>query len=118
MSTVASTTRSSLAVAPEDIQVGDYLGVLQSSCQFPPFLWSDEFRTGGLDECVRVTYLPHNGGVPLKVKSISLPFILVRTPKGRADTLDVRQCRLAKLDRSYAEAAWEALKKRRRRKSR
>ena len=55
--------------------------------------------------------MPTDGGVPLKVKAVSLPFVLVRTPGKRVETIDLRQCRIARLDRGYAKLAWKELRK-------
>ncbi len=55
--------------------------------------------------------MPIDGGVPLKVKAISLPFILVKPPGQNCETLDIRLCRLARLDQDYAKLAWQELRK-------
>jgi hypothetical protein len=112
MSTVVATTRSSQALAPEDIRVGDFVGLLQASVQYPTYLWHGDLPSHhGPEECVRVSFMPCDGGVPLKVKAVSLPFILVKAPGQNAETLDVRLCRVARLDADYAATAWAAFKK-------
>lgn len=117
MPTATTTTRSSLAIAPEDIQVGDFVGVLQASGQFPTWTWPCGLSGYAPEECVRLTYLPNDGGIPLKVKAVSLPFVLVKGPRRMAEVLDIRQCRLARLDPEYAQVAWNALKGRKKKKS-
>ena len=55
--------------------------------------------------------MPTDGGEPLKVKAISLPFVLVKPPGQNCETIDLRLCRLARLDPTYAEMAWQELRK-------
>ena len=105
-------------LAPEEICAGDYVTVLHEICELPSFLWCSDGALTRRDELVRMKLMPKRGGVPLKVKSVCLPFVLVKHPSGSKRPLDVRQCRLAKLDREYAEAAWRSAAKKRRRKSR
>ena len=92
--------------------MGDYVGVLQSSAQYPTYLWHGDLSLDVADEePVRVGYMPTDGGVPLKVKAISLPFVLVKPPGQNCETLDIRLCRLARLDQDYAKLAWQELRK-------
>jgi hypothetical protein len=79
--------------------------------EMPSFWWCGGIGTIRPDEPVRVAFFPRNGGVPLRVRSICLPFILVKTPSGKLRNLDVRRCRLARLDRAHALAAWKAYKR-------
>lgn len=113
MSTTATTaTRTSLSLAPEDIKVGDYIGVLHASVQYPTFNWHGDLKADVSDEeCVRISYLPYDGGVPLRVESMSLPFVLVKLPGRHCETLDLRLCRIARLDKDYAKRAWKELAK-------
>jgi hypothetical protein len=97
-------------LAPEEIRVGDFVTPLHVFYDFPSFFWDDS-AVGRRDEMVRICYIPETGGVPLKVKSICLPFVLARQPSGEQQTLDVRKVRLARLDAKYAKAAWKLCKK-------
>ena len=99
------------SVGLEDLRVGDYVTFLQVSYQYPSFLWCDLSQPQ--DEPVQITYLPIRAGIPLKIKAICLPFLVVTGPDKKSDTIDVRQCRLARLDDEYARVAWKALKKKR-----
>jgi hypothetical protein len=103
---------SSLAkpLAPEEIRMGDFVTPLHVFYDFPSFFWND-CAMGRREETVRVCYIPETGGVPLKVKSICLPFVLAEQPSGEQQTLDVRKVRLARLDARYAKAAWKVCKK-------
>ena len=96
------------SLAPEEIRAGDYVTVLHEICELPSFFWDCDSALTRRDELVRMQLVPKNGGVPLKVKSVCLPFVLVKHPSGRKRPLDVRQCRREKLDQTYAEAAWRS----------
>ena len=101
-------------LAPEDVRAGDYVALLHVIHELPSFFWCGGMGTIRPDEPVRVPFVPNNGGVPLRVRSICLPFILVKAPTGKLRNLDVRRYRLARLDRAHARAAWKARKKSRR----
>jgi hypothetical protein len=98
-------------LAPEEICVGDFVTPLHVFYDLPSFFW-DDCTLGRREELVRLCYLPETGGVPLKVLSICLPFVLVKQPSGEQRTLDVRKVRLARLNHKYAKAAWKLCKKR------
>src|SRR6185295_14723900 len=108
-----SDTRSTLAkaLAPEDIGLGDFVAVLHEVLEVLSLYWCRDSMLLPADEMVRVPYIPAGNGLPLKVKSVCLPFVLTRLPNGDCRTLDVRQCQLARLDRTYAVASWKAFKK-------
>ena len=96
------------AVAHEDIQLGDFITMLESTAEWPSFLWCADSALLPPSEPIRIRTVPRDAGVPVKVKSVCLPFVLVKHPNGRHQTLDVRRCRLARLDRRYAKATWKA----------
>ena len=98
-------------LAPEEILQGDFVTMLHVICELPSFLWCADASTQPLHEVIRIQFLPAEGGVPLKVESVCLPFVLVKRPRGDQRTLDLRRCRLARLDRAYASAAWKAYEK-------
>jgi hypothetical protein len=75
------------------------------------FWWRMESWNLPLDEPVRVRFMPPLESTPLKVKSVCVPFVLVKTPTGEKKTLDLRICQLARLDRAHAKRAWKAFKK-------
>lgn len=97
-------------LAPEDIRAGDFVTPLHVFYDFPSFYW-DDCSLQRREELVRLCTLPETGGVPLKVVSICLPFVLTRQPNGEKQLLDVRKVRLARLDPMYAKAAWKLCKK-------
>ena len=85
-------------LAPEEIRVGDFVSPLHVFYDFPSFFWCSDSAIQRREETVRICYLPESGGVPLKVKSVCLPFVLVKHANGTQQTLDVRKVRLARLD--------------------
>ncbi len=103
---------SSLAarVAPEDLRRGDFVAVLSQIVELPSFLWSDTLPSGQ-DELVRLRRLPTDDRVPLKVEAICLPFLFVKLPNGRFETIDVRLASLVRLEEGYARTVWKSLKK-------
>lgn len=94
-------------LAPEDIRVGDYVSLLHVYYDVPSFFWCCDAVTMPVEELVRLRCLPENGGLPLKVKAVCLPFLVVKHPAGGKRFLDVRKVRLARLDDEYAAAAWK-----------
>jgi len=105
-------------LAPEDVRAGDYVALLHVVHEIPSFWWCSGMGTIRPDEPVRVPFMPKNAGVPFRVRSVCLPFILVKGPSGEMRSLDVRRYRLARLDRGHALAAWKAWKKSRRKRAR
>jgi hypothetical protein len=100
------------ALAPEDVRAGEFVAVLEEVWEAPSFFWSDGGALMPREEVVRIRYTPTSEAVPLKVKGVCLPYVLVKQPCGAKRTLDVRKSRLARLDRRYARAAWKAYRKR------
>ena len=99
------------ALAPEDIRRGDFVTPLHVIAEVPSYFWCDDGWTMPRDELVRIRYTPTDSGLPLKVKSVCLPFVLVKHASGERITIDLRQCQLARLDRRYAKRAWKAYTK-------
>jgi hypothetical protein len=99
------------ALAPEEIRRGDFVTLLSVTYEVPSYFWDADASTLPRDEPVRIRFVPECGGVPLKVQSVCLPFVLVKVPAGDRSTIDVRRCRLARLDRTYAARSWKAYKK-------
>ncbi len=82
------------------MRAGDYVALLHVIYELPSFFWCGGVGTIRPEEPVRIPFVPDNGGVPLRVRSICLPFILVKAPSGQQRNLDVRRYRLARLDRA------------------
>ena len=97
-------------LAPEDVRLGDFVAILHVICELPSFLWGADTVTTPMDVPIRIPFVPPSGGVALKVTSVCLPFVLVKSARGTCRTLDLRQCRIARLDRTFAAATWKAYK--------
>ncbi|MBN2022746.1 MAG: hypothetical protein JW809_08110 [Pirellulales bacterium] len=115
LSTTNRTTHVARTLAPEDLRPGDFVGILSETTELPSFLWQGELPAVAADEPVRVRWLGQDGGTPLKVKAICLPFVFVRAPRGGHRTLDVRQHQLVRLKRRYARGVWKAMRRRKKR---
>jgi len=98
-------------LAAEDVRCGDVVGILREVIEYPSFFWCLDSPAQEAHEPVRVHARATDGGIPLKVKAICLPFLLVKSPNGQHRTLDVRQCELVRLNAKYAELAWKTLGK-------
>ncbi len=104
-------TDAGRALAAEDLRCGDYVGILHETVEVPSFHWSCDGHVLPPDEVVRIVYRPTEGGTPLKVKAICLPFVFVKNPNGQYQTLDVRRQQLVRLSLSYARLVWKTLNK-------
>ena len=98
------------ALAPEDVRLGDYVALLDEIFELPSFWWYADSALHPREQLVRIRMIPTQENLPLKVKSVCLPFVLAKNPAGEKRTLDLRRCRLARLDREYAASAWVAYK--------
>jgi hypothetical protein len=116
MGSTLSTDQTELAasVAPEDLQTGDFVGILSVTCEYPSFYWCCDSGILPRETPVRVQRTDVDDGAPLKIKAICLPFVFVKDATGKHRTLDVRLYRLARLSRNYARKVW---KKRRQEKT-
>ena len=97
-------------LAPEDIQPGDYVTPLSTLAEVPSYWWCGDDWSLPRDRPVYIRFITGCDGAPLRVKSICVPFILVKQPDGQSLTLDLRKCQLARLDRKYGRRAWKAYK--------
>lgn len=95
----------SRTLAPEDIAIGTYVAVLTETVELPAFLFCDIPATDPSRgaEVVRIDRKPESAGLPLRVMTVCLPFVLVEDDRGRVKTLDLRSCRLTLLDERYAQ---------------
>lgn len=104
------------SVAPEDLQCGDYVAILNVVYEYPSFLWCCDETTVSRDKPVRVQCLAPDGGTPLRVKAICLPFVFLKTPAGRSHTVDVRQVQFVRLHADFAKLVWKNLRQQRNRR--
>ena len=115
---LASRATLAKALAPEEIRPGDFVAQLYLIAELPSFLWHADAATLPLDDPIRMRFVPDDGGIPMKVKSVCLPFVLVKLPTGKKQSLDVRLCRLARLDPAYAAVIWKGHRKARAKRKR
>ena len=97
-------------VAPEDLRRGEFVAVLNRIYEAPSFLWPCT-ESLAPDEPVRIRWRTREGGLPLKVSAICLPFVFLKTPKGRYRSIDVRQVDLVRLNGEYARFVWKQLRR-------
>ena len=110
-STTAAEATLAKALAPEDIRPGDYVTPLFVIAEVPSYWWCADSWTLPLDQLVRIRFTPNCDGMPLRVKSVCLPFVLAKNPAGEQGTIDLRKCQLARLGSAHAKRAWKAYKK-------
>ena len=102
-------------LAPEDVRPGDYVAVLDEEYELPTIVWSCDAGITGRDEVVRIRLRPRDATAPMRVEEVCVPYVFVRKPCGKHETLDLRACRLARLNRGYAKRVCKALRNRARR---
>ena len=118
MTRTETTSRSTLAasLAPEDVQCGDNVAVLNEMSEFASFLWDETFSSSP-EDVVRVWWRPQDAGMPLRVEAVCLPFVFVKAANGDARTLDIRQVQLVRLSPDYAQTVRRHMKSKRRKKN-
>ena len=99
------------SLAPEDLRRGDYVTVISEIVEWPSFYWHCDSQVWPPQEPIRLRRYSEEGGTPLKIKAICLPFVFVKKPCGGHLTLDIRQHRLVRLPLPYARTVWKALTK-------
>jgi len=110
-STTAAEATLAKALAPEDIRAGDFVTPLFVITELPSFWWSGEAWNLPHDQPVHIRLTYNCDGMPMRVKSVCLPFVLTKSPAGGQNTIDLRKCQVARLDKGYAKRAWKAYKK-------
>jgi len=110
-STAAAEATLAKALAPEDVRPGDFVTPLYVVTELPSYWWNGGSWDLPHDQPVRIRLTYNCDGMPLRVKSVCLPFVLTKSPAGEQNTIDLRKCQVARLDESYAKQAWKAYKK-------
>ena len=100
-------------IAAEDLHCGDFVAVLSEITEFPSFLWYDDLNARSPHQPVRVQWQGRYNQAPLRVKDLCIPYVFVKSAHGCYETLDVRQCQLARLSPRYAKRVWKLLRKKR-----
>ncbi|MEX2219903.1 MAG: hypothetical protein WD749_14220 [Phycisphaerales bacterium] len=95
-------------LAPEDIRPGAYIAVAQTVFEFFPYWLTEAWRCPPV---FRVALLSGpESGLPLRVKEVCLPFVLVQAPDGAHRTLDTRRVRLMLLSDRFGRKASKKLR--------
>ncbi|WP_139228319.1 hypothetical protein [Planctomicrobium piriforme] len=104
-----SESRLAQRLAPEDVRCGDFVTTLNEVVEVPSFVWYSEAANLAPDQMVRLTRRAEDAGVPYRVASICLPFVLVRGPAKQVRTLDLRQHQIVRLSKTYGKKVWKML---------
>lgn len=96
------------AVPPEEIRAGDYVAILHIVGEHLPCTWGEEAWKPAAP--VRMLWLPWTN-VPMRVQEVCLPFLLVRDPDRKSQTLDVRRYRLARVSDRFGRKSFKRLAK-------
>ena len=95
-------------LAPEDIRPGDYVSLLHIVSEFVSFFCAEDVQFRQI-EPVRITRMPYSIE-PMEVVEVCLPFVLVRRPDNKHETLDVRRHKVARLSPKFGKKAFKRLK--------
>lgn len=103
------TMQPSLAqsIAGEDLQIGDYIAVLNTTFQLISSQWERCDRSP--EEIIRVKYIPSDAGQPRKIVGVCLPFVYVKCANEASEIIDLRLTQLARLDRQCAKEIWKQM---------
>ena len=102
----ADATEVAKRIAGEDLQIGDYITVLNELYELPSFLWGCTGESLPAGEPVKVQFMSRNAGVPHQVKQVCLPFVYAKTPQNKLVTFDIRRHNLVRLHRKSARSIW------------
>ncbi len=99
-------------VAPEDLTEGDDIAILNYVVEFATYHWHGyAFESNAdLSQLVHIKYT-NNDGLPLKVRAICLPYLLVESIDKTHRTIDVRLNQLVRVSKDYASAVRKELGK-------
>jgi len=100
----AKSLKAARILAPEDIQIEQWVAVFTVTCEFLP-CWAIE-SPSDIDRIrpVRFAYAPEAAGEPLRVIDVCLPFVLVECVSGAPRVLDLRACTLVAIALRFAKA--------------
>jgi hypothetical protein len=96
------------SLAADDVDVGDFVVVMHVTLQYPSFLWCHEPVAFSRPEMIPLSWMPCDGGKPLEVIAVCIPFLLVERVDGTRETLDLRQCRIARTSPEFAKKVRKA----------
>jgi hypothetical protein len=106
-----SGTAAAKALAPEDIRRGDFVVPLLLVSEWPSFHWCGDDAMRSRNELVRIATVPTAPIETLRVRRVCLPFVLAKSATGELRTIDVRLCRLARVDGAFAKCSRRAARR-------
>lgn len=89
-------------IAGEDLVVGEFIAILNDTCEYPSFLWDRCAVTLPASEPVRVRFASSRAGKPIKIAAVCLPFVYGKSPDGTLEIIDLRRSQVVRLDQSCA----------------
>lgn len=95
-------------LAPEEIRPGEYITLLREVHEFLN-IWAACDPLLKRELLLRAEFIAEDAGLPLRVVSVCLPFVLAEEPSRKHRTLDVRRYAIARLDERYAKKAMKKL---------
>lgn len=97
-------------VYPEDLSVGDSVVLSHVTVEYASFNWCGaDLTVRPPEEPIVITYQPFwDKHEPMKVKAVCLPFVLCKTVEKKHCVLDLRQVKVARVDRGFAKAVSKA----------
>lgn len=112
--TMITQTTLARSLAPEDIQVGNFVMVLHRQNQIMMGKCTD---TGDPEVFViPVITRPSFPELPAKVVDICLPFVVVRRESKKTEIIDTRSERLARVPKLFAQSALKSHKAKKKKK--
>jgi len=106
----------SRTLAPEDIRAGMYIAVLnERKTTWPWFLTAEDIFYDRVKPFV-CSVIPTEGGKPLRVIEVCLPFVLIENERGQTKTLDVRTSSLVQMSDRYGRESFRRATESRERK--
>jgi hypothetical protein len=113
MEQIESVLPASRLIGPEDIRPGQYVTVAEETHEIMPVGSDRECKI--VIEPQLVTMRCHWSGIPFKVVSVALPYVLARDFERDPVMLDLRRFRLAVLPAEFAQSYFKAMTKMRKR---
>jgi hypothetical protein len=100
--------RLARALAPEDIRPGDYVALLHIMTENEPSSAETDSILGRERAPFKLN-VPWNAGMPARVVEVCLPYVLLKTARGKLRAIDIRRYRLARVSTRFGRRAFDEL---------